>query len=129
MNGQWPFRWFGYWSGRSTPKGQLPSLSAWIDPSWTADDKAKIVLYLRDATCILAGAGGMMKCPLCDERYPKMAVMSDGEYFWPISLAHFVESHSVRLPDTILAHIRSAQWCPPKIVDVDPRQLPWPRVE
>lgn len=39
------------------------------------------------------------------------AAQSDGYYYWPGELAHYVEAHAVRLPDEFVQHVKAN--CPP----------------
>jgi hypothetical protein len=36
--------------------------------------------------------------------------LTDGVWMWPEGLAHYVEAHSVRLPDEFVDHMRSRGW-------------------
>jgi hypothetical protein len=40
--------------------------------------------------------------------------LHDGEWLWPQGLAHYVEHHSVRLPDEFIETMRSRCWRPPR---------------
>ena len=37
----------------------------------------------------------------------------DGEWVWPRGLVHYVESHSVRLPEEFIETMRTRDWQPP----------------
>jgi hypothetical protein len=43
----------------------------------------------------------------------------DGDWLWPEGLAHYVEKHSVRLPDEFIECMRLRSWQPPRAVDVE----------
>jgi hypothetical protein len=38
---------------------------------------------------------------------------TDGEWLWPEGLAHYVEAHSVRLPDAVVASMERRGWLIP----------------
>jgi hypothetical protein len=46
--------------------------------------------------------------------------LSDGEWLWPEGLAHYVERHSVRLPDEFIQTMRSHSWQVPAGLEFSP---------
>jgi hypothetical protein len=83
-----------------------------VDPCWCGDDLPRIVTYLRNGhihfrysghsfcrfQCGIAMAA-MGNCDLCD-----------GIWVWPEGLAHYVEHHSVRLPDAFVETMQARGW-------------------
>ena len=60
---------------------------------------------------------------------PRAAWHWDGEWHWPTSLIHYIEKHSVRLPDRMVKHIEENKFQPPtSITHVPYEQLPMPAV-
>jgi len=75
-----------------------------VDPGWEMEDRARIVQYLFDAPAV-AFSRGMSYCRFgCG--WNGSAERSDGVWVWPEGLAHYVQSHDVRLPDDLISHVR-----------------------
>lgn len=91
----------GYWCSDSAPH--------WPDPRWFIDEdqdpeiQAHVVKYLQSGKAFVA-ACGLSPCRPCG-RANGCAEQSDGYYSWPSGLAHYVEAHSVRLPDRFVEHV------------------------
>jgi hypothetical protein len=47
--------------------------------------------------------------------------LTDGEWFWPAGLIHFIEKYNVRVPDEFIEHAERNSWIVNK--DAVPRQL------
>ncbi|WP_436771261.1 hypothetical protein [Yinghuangia sp. YIM S09857] len=94
-------RALGYWRSSDCP--QFPEPTDLVDTSWDEDERALVVDYL-DRGQIGRRFMGISRCRICgaangsDER-------TDGEFIWPVGLAHYVEEHGVRLPDAFVAHV------------------------
>ncbi len=63
-------------------------------------------------------------CKLCAHAFPpSMSWLSDGVWLWPDDLIHYVEEHSVALPQEFLDRLLSLATRP---VEPDPTKLDWP---
>jgi hypothetical protein len=91
-------RLIGYWA--EDPDDGWPDPAAFVDPDVVRAAQHAISTYLRKGT-VFAAAAGFSACRLCG-RANGSTEMTDGEFFtWPEGLAHYVDDHGVRLPDTI----------------------------
>ena len=123
----WPHRWFGYFSQSGYVATKLPSLDEVTDPGWTPADRAKLCDYLKRAPVTVTSFERDHKCSLCGAEIGNpTAHQSDGLWLWPLCLPHFVEFHSVRLPDSLVARIRGQRYRIPCNLDIDPASLEWP---
>ena len=93
----------GYWNG-----GSSPADDKWPDPrNFVADipedEKQAVLKYMRGASKVRYMSMGDSLCrftgkPVGSGEY------SDGTYRWPEGLPHYIENHSVRLPDEFWNH-------------------------
>jgi len=63
-------------------------------------------------------------CGTPDEQMDTHDGYYDGEWLWPRGLAHYVERHSVRLPDEFVQTMRSRSWQPPRDIELPARTRP-----
>ncbi len=78
-------------------------------------EQAQILKYLRGAWGIALYAGySYCRFRLCMTRPPQMGScdLTDWEWVWPEGLAHYVEHHSVYLPERFIETMRSNAWQP-----------------
>ncbi len=110
----WPHRWFFVPNTTSEKTSSGYPLSAWIDPSWTPDDLARLLIYLASAPVYTYTFVSGVKCALCGSVLEGASIMRwDGTWLWGDEDRHFVEKHSVRLPDQMVEHIRKRNYsCP-----------------
>jgi hypothetical protein len=92
----------GYWLGPREPN--WPDPQEFIDSGWDDDERAEVVLHLRQGI-VARRYMGLSECRLCRERVGALE-MSDGAYIWPEGLAHYVEVHGVRLPQIFVEHVK-----------------------
>ena len=101
----------GYWRPRpewaeyaSEIELSLPRAHDWIDPSWSAADRAMVLAHLRAGreTCMMLG---LSPCRICG-RENGSRELSDGVFVWPEGLAHYVRDHGLRLPNSFVRHCR-----------------------
>ncbi|MBW4566214.1 MAG: hypothetical protein KME32_35130 [Mojavia pulchra JT2-VF2] len=52
----------------------------------------------------------MLKMGTCD-------LLSDGEWIWPIRLAHYIEKHDIYLPDEFILTMQKNSWSVPQNID------------
>jgi hypothetical protein len=90
----------------------LPLQLARTDEDWCPPDKELIIRYLRETPECLYQMTFPDACPLCDELVRSADQKSDGTWHWFSPLAHQVEKHYARLPDAMVAHIRSRNYTP-----------------
>jgi len=92
----------GYWLGWS--ELGWPDVRNSVDPSWHEDERQEVTAYLRKGTLFRSFMGHSV-CRFCC--IPNGASeQTDGSYFWPEGLAHYLEQHDVRLPDQFVEHAR-----------------------
>lgn len=97
----------GYWS--SNPDDGWPDAKAFVDLSWNADERERVVAHLRHG--ILARAYlGHSNCRICGKSNGSTE-LTDGTYLWPAGLAHYVEEHGVRLPVDFVRHVELTARC------------------
>jgi len=95
-------RAIGYW--RSERQDGLPRPQDFVDPAWDPRLRALASLYLRNASAAVSWRGSSSCRFSCKERNGSRC-MSDGVFIWPEGLVHYVDRHSVRLPDEFMDHV------------------------
>jgi hypothetical protein len=95
----------GYWRSRNEPLWPDP---AWfVDERWEQSTREMVARHLRGGVTI-AVAPGLGWCRFrCGIDTLGASLVSDGQFLWPEGLSHYVEQHSVRLPEQFVEHIRS----------------------
>ena len=91
----------GYW--RSTDHPELPDPAELVDESQDEGIRSLVSRYFAYGT-LRVSRSGQIACHLCDETFPDVD-FTDGEYVWPMSLAHYVDAHAVRLPYTVERYV------------------------
>ena len=124
--GTWHEKWFGFWRAAGDEDRNLPLLSEWVDTTWNPPDKTELARYVAKAPIILASGTTKAPCPMCSTMLSTSDYQSDGDWLWPVDLSHYVSEHGVRIPDELVLHIRGRGHEPPKRVDMDISQYPWP---
>ncbi|GIE04127.1 hypothetical protein Adu01nite_54770 [Paractinoplanes durhamensis] len=94
-------RLIGYWSGPEEPT-DFPDVRAFVATEQDAATEQSVAAYLRSGTIFVAAAG-TSTCRLCG--LPNGSTeRTDGHHFvWPDGLAHYVETHHVRLPPEVVS--------------------------
>ena len=112
----------GYW--KSDREGcPYPDPRLLVQPGWHADELDRIIAYLRAGREFNAW-DGYSYCQFgCRDKFedpvdPGVEDMGvsdrfDGVWIWPEGLAHYVERHSVRLPEEFVDHMRFRSWVVP----------------
>ncbi|GAB3831962.1 hypothetical protein [Kribbella italica] len=91
----------GYWGGPSAQ--DWPNPHEFVDPSWDRDERETVREYLEDGF-VLRAFGGISRCRFCDQ--PNGALeRTDGQWYWPDGLAHYLAEHDVRLPQSFVDHV------------------------
>lgn len=85
-------------------------------------ERSQIARYLRDATCIVATAGGYWIDPITRDPRDRIreAVMTDGTYVWSVAWATLVKRHGIAPPADFLDHAQALGFQPP---DLTPERL------
>ncbi len=94
----------GYWDdGR---KLGLPDPKDFIDETWDPRIRRLVALYTATAPALISWRG-YSSCRVCRALRNGSACLSDHAYVWPEGFAHYVERHSVKVPDEFVKHIVS----------------------
>lgn len=103
----------GYWSDH-LDSPTLIHPARLISPAWEAEDRERIVSYLRGGmehmSCL-----GYATCRFPDgPSGPEMGAsdLTDGFWLWPQGLWVYVLRYHVRLPDEFVAHMRTMNFDP-----------------
>lgn len=91
---------------------RLPNPADLVRPDWDPMESAAVVAYLRSGREWIRFNGwsycrfdcGITPRELGDQD------LTDGVWVWPEGLVHYVEVHSVRLPDEFIRHMREREW-------------------
>lgn len=102
-------RRIGYWSGRNEPD-KYPTASNFIQ-EFPYPGQQRIATYLRNGYQMSYIMLGYSTCRICGKSDNGTQDLSDGKYIWPEGLAHYVESHNLRLPKEFETHVAS-DWEP-----------------
>jgi len=95
--------WFHDLAPSSLPRPQR------LVGSWSDSDRAFVVAYLRAGSPIVDYPDPSFCRFDCGETEMGSRDLTDGEFVWPDGLAHYVEKHSVRLPEHFVAHVRERE--------------------
>lgn len=102
-------RLIGYWLGPEAPG--WPDVQSFVDQSLDAVLRDQVVKYLRGGTVFVATAG-TSRCRICGQANGNTELTDGVRFIWPEGLAHYVETHHVRLPAEVTA-----------AMDLDPPQV------
>lgn len=104
----WHHRWLFFTELQANmTTSDLPSIVDFQDRNWEPHDRLVIVDYLTNAPELVTSSKNKLSCIFCGEAVAGDSwVHSDGSWCWPHGLAHYVQLHSVRLPDRFVSHIR-----------------------
>jgi hypothetical protein len=96
----------GYWKEKEPGNVTLPHPCIFVDEQWNPEERQMVISYLEKGES-LAVSMGLSWCRFnCGEVGMGAAELTDGSYWWPEGLAHYVEKHSVRLPAEFVKHVR-----------------------
>lgn len=108
----------GYWAwleGDGPPGDQrcpLPDPRRLVDPGWRPHHRELIAGYVRAGVVVVHWCG-LSPCRFGCGAYGSTC-MSDGVWLWPEGLVHYVECHSLRLPDEFVATMEGNAWIVPR---------------
>ncbi len=103
----------GFWTTEEHPL--LPDPTYHIDHRWDMGERIKVIRYLRDAPKANAKTSEI-RCRLkCSSSLGfGFQTLTDGDFIWPESFAHYVETHGVKPPEDFLQHIRNNEYRIPR---------------
>lgn len=107
----------GYWHNSYGRFRYCPKPQWLVQKDWNAAELERILLYLRSGQSLL-GWCGWSTCRFRRCREGEMNGsndFTDGRWFWPEGLAHYIDCHSVMLPTEFIQTMRANNWCPPKL--------------
>ncbi|MEM6260811.1 MAG: hypothetical protein AAGI37_21395 [Planctomycetota bacterium] len=119
--GYWPEQCGEELSGADWP---VPTDQSMIDPNWFGNDKERVVRYLQSGH-IYAAEMGYSWCRFnCGIDDAKMGCyeLTDGTWYWPEGLHHYIDKHDVILPEVFLSHMRLNNFQVPEKAD----WISWP---
>ena len=82
----------------------LPFPQDYVDPTWDAGERIRIIAYLKTGKAIEWWLGFSFCRFGCGEGVPGTTDLSDGTYVWPAGFVHYVELHGVRPPQEFIDH-------------------------
>lgn len=94
------------------PRRRLPHPADLVRQDWDPVEIAAVVAYLRSGKEWVR-YNGWSYCRFgCGIVPPALGDrdLTDGVWVWPEGLAHYVEAHTVRLPEEFLHHMRERDW-------------------
>ncbi len=118
---------FGFWKTSEFDPDDSPWVHDCIDVNWKPADKNKLFKYIDSCPLVIVSGSIRTKCLLCDDELASSDFVSDGKWLWPKDLTHYMLKHFVRLPDKFIEHIRKMNYDYPREIDIDWRELPWPK--
>lgn len=94
-------RLIGYWLGPAAP--DWPDPRNFIDSSWDARDRKTAAQYLTGGF-IFSAFGGLSSCRICGRDNGALE-LTDGTWYRPDGLVHYVTENDVRLPQEFVEHV------------------------
>lgn len=122
----------GYWKSNYTrPKDhpnttwvddvpEYPTAQSLVDPHWCVEERQKCAVYLNAGLTYELYRGYSycrFDCHKDSEEHLGDRDFTDGVWVWPEGLGHYVEIHSVRLPDEFLTHVARNNFRMPESFD------------
>ena len=117
-----PYKFLGYWHSISTDGTKtgldfdrysekfdhLPVPDEWVDVTWNAVEREKVVNYLKVIGTEHQAWRGNSWCRFdgCETKHlAGYRDMTDGVYVWPEAFHHYVEVHGVKPPQEFVDHV------------------------
>lgn len=97
----------GFWRGKEQDTNDtrgFPRVENFIDPSWDADERNRVVVYLTKGSHRVRRMRGHSTCRVCGCRNGSAGV-SDGTYTWPSGFRHYIEGHNVKPPQDFIDYV------------------------
>lgn len=106
----------GYWRDPDhETESTYPDPKDFVNPGWLRAERALLVAYLRPKQHLMGQWGYSwcrFHCGISDRDMGSLC-FTDGIWAWPQGLAHYVEKHSIVLPDEFIETCRQNAWsCP-----------------
>lgn len=98
-------RLVGYWDGPMAGGG-WPDVRGFVDGEWDREERRDVVDYLGQGF-VFRGFGGISRCRFCGVENGALE-LTDGVWYWPDGLAHYLVEHEVRLPRVFVEHVLAA---------------------
>lgn len=89
----------GYWKEHSKDNYIDPHLL--VDPEW--ENRNDVIRYLKSGT-FYEGCFGWSTCRICGQKNGSTE-LTDGVWYWPQGLVHYIEEHNVILPEEFVEYI------------------------
>ena len=87
----------GFWWDDNEEDRQYPKVEQFIDNNLSAEEKKKIVVYLKKGRCVNQYLG-FSGCRICGKRNGN-SEFTDGRFLYPEGLIHYITEHNVRIPE------------------------------
>jgi hypothetical protein len=87
--------------------GALPLPNEWVDTSWDAAERERVVVYLKNAQTHESWRGNSFcRFEGCETTYlAGHRDLTDGTYVWPEAFHHYVDVHGVKPPQEFVDHV------------------------
>jgi hypothetical protein len=123
-----PLKGIGFWKNGECHRYPQPQ---WlVQHGWHTEDLDRIVAYLRSGNEYLSEMGySYCRFANCSDKCADkngVSSFTDGEWMWPEGLAHYIEKHSVILPEEFISTMQSNHWQVPASAGLLPA-TPWER--
>jgi hypothetical protein len=92
----------GYWGEAGSG---LPTPSSLVDDTWGEEYRNAVAEHLGRGFVVRAYMG-TTTCRICEEQVGSLE-LTDGVYTWPEGLRHYIETHSIRLPEPFVEYVRA----------------------
>jgi hypothetical protein len=97
-----PVRDVGFW--RSEQEPWFPDPREHIDESWSGPERDAVITHVEHRGERAALYAGLASCRLCGAALG-CADLTDGVYYWPEGLDHYLREHHVKLPQEFVMHV------------------------
>jgi hypothetical protein len=109
----------GWWFNPEAPTSlPLPNL---LVAAWDPGHRATVLAWLRAGVPLVRYPEPSFCRFGCGEAGMGHADLTDGRFVWPEGLAHYIEHHDVRLPESFVAHTLARPLPLPRFVVPKPR--------
>ena len=97
-------KWVGPWKNHEF--GDPSMLRDHMDPEWDECERFVVSEYLEKSGFLVnAPLDGYTMCYVCHESLYAGFVRTDGVFTWRTGLGHYVQEHSLRLPQSFIDHV------------------------
>jgi len=117
-------RLIGYWPGGEDPG--CPDPAWFVDLKWDPAERALVCTYLNSGTELFQYCG-LSWCRFSREvTFLGSKELTDGFYYWPEGLSHYLEQHYVKPPQEFIDHVKGRTIQDSAAVN---KKLGWPRTD